>query len=186
MPDDKFKTDKRARSQVADVEENEIDYLSKKAGVPRDKAREVLKRLRRRSRNPQEPIVESIKPSQRDECAELESKIRLRAYQLWEEAGRPHGRELEHWLSAESEVAGRPATLWQPNDPRETLPAIGNTVRDENELARNGRNEEPNAPKSGGAAEPGPNMSESPSTSCLQRKVNTPTDLPLVRPVSDG
>jgi hypothetical protein len=183
MPDNKSKTDKRARGQVADVEENEIDYLARKAGVPRGEAREVLKRLRKQPRKAQEPINESINPMQRDEYAELESKIRIRAYQLWEEAGRPHGRELEHWFAAEREVAGGWATLWRPDDPRETLPAIGSTVRDKSELARN---EEPNAPKTGDAAELGRNMSESRSASCLQRKVNTPPGLPLMRPLSDG
>lgn len=176
MPDDKSKTDKRARGQVTDVEENEIDYLVRKAGVPRDEAREVLKRLRKQPRNAQKPIHESINPMQPDEYAELESKIRIRAYQLWEEAGRPHGRELEHWFAAEREVAGRPATLWRPDDPRQTLAPIGSTVRDQKELARN---EEPNAPL-------GSNMSESRSASCLQRKVNTPPGLPLMRPLSDG
>jgi hypothetical protein len=187
MPHDKSKADKPAGNQVADVEENEIDYLARKAGVPRDKAREVLKRLRKQSRDAQGPVIESINPMQRDEYAELESKIRIRAYQLWEEAGRPHGRELEHWFAAESEVAGRPATtLWRSNDPRETLPAIGSTVRDKNELARNGRNEEPKTPKTSEAADLSPNISESPSASCLQRKVNTPPGLPLSRPVSDS
>jgi len=31
--------------------------------------------------------------------------IEERAYQLWERAGRPEGRALEHWLQAESEMA---------------------------------------------------------------------------------
>jgi Protein of unknown function (DUF2934) len=30
--------------------------------------------------------------------------VRVRAYLLWEEAGRPHGRDLELWLQAEQEV----------------------------------------------------------------------------------
>jgi hypothetical protein len=184
MSDDKSKTDNRARSQVADVEENEIDYLARKAGVPRDEARGVLKRLRKQSRNAQGPIIESTNPMQRDEYADLESKIRIRAYQLWEEAGRPHGRELEHWFAAESEVAGRPATtLRRPNDPPETLPATGRT--DQKELARNGRNEEPKGTTTSDATELGPNTSES-SASCLQRKVNTPPGLPLMRPLSDS
>ena len=31
--------------------------------------------------------------------------IRERAYALWEEDGRPDGKELEHWLRAQTEVA---------------------------------------------------------------------------------
>jgi hypothetical protein len=30
--------------------------------------------------------------------------IALRAYHLWERAGRPSGRDLEHWLQAEAEL----------------------------------------------------------------------------------
>jgi hypothetical protein len=33
-----------------------------------------------------------------------EESIASRAYSLWEQAGRPHGRDLEYWLLAESQV----------------------------------------------------------------------------------
>jgi hypothetical protein len=36
------------------------------------------------------------------------SQIAARAYQLWEQAGRPAGRDLEFWLQAERET-GAPA-----------------------------------------------------------------------------
>lgn len=32
--------------------------------------------------------------------------IQERAYQIWEEEGRPEGREQEHWLRAEAEISG--------------------------------------------------------------------------------
>jgi hypothetical protein len=32
-------------------------------------------------------------------------EIAKRAYELWEKAGKPVGRETEHWLQAENEVA---------------------------------------------------------------------------------
>ncbi len=32
-------------------------------------------------------------------------RIRLRAYLIWEQAGRPEGRDVEHWQQAEREVA---------------------------------------------------------------------------------
>jgi len=35
-----------------------------------------------------------------------EERIRQRAHQLWEEAGRPDGREAEHWERASREVDG--------------------------------------------------------------------------------
>jgi hypothetical protein len=35
-----------------------------------------------------------------------EERIRARAYQIWEEEGRPHGRHHEHWLKAAAEHGG--------------------------------------------------------------------------------
>jgi hypothetical protein len=32
-------------------------------------------------------------------------RIAERAYRIWEEAGRPEGHDMEHWLSAEAELA---------------------------------------------------------------------------------
>lgn len=37
-------------------------------------------------------------------AASLVEETRRRAYELWENAGRPEGRELEFWLQAEREV----------------------------------------------------------------------------------
>lgn len=34
-----------------------------------------------------------------------EHKVRERAYAIWESEGCPEGREVEHWLRAEAEVA---------------------------------------------------------------------------------
>ena len=31
-------------------------------------------------------------------------RISIRAHAIWEEQGRPQGRELEHWLQAESQL----------------------------------------------------------------------------------
>ena len=36
----------------------------------------------------------------------LEEKIRQRAYELWEQEGRPDCRHREHWLQAEAEIDG--------------------------------------------------------------------------------
>jgi hypothetical protein len=33
------------------------------------------------------------------------ARIRERAYTIWEARGRPHGRDLEHWLLAEMELS---------------------------------------------------------------------------------
>lgn len=32
--------------------------------------------------------------------------LRARAYALWEEEGRPHGRDADHWAAAEAELFG--------------------------------------------------------------------------------
>ena len=34
----------------------------------------------------------------------LEVETRQRAYELWEQEGRPDGRDREHWLQAEAEI----------------------------------------------------------------------------------
>ncbi|WP_407187782.1 DUF2934 domain-containing protein [Bradyrhizobium centrosematis] len=33
-------------------------------------------------------------------------QVRARAYELWEQAGRPAGRELDFWLEAERQIEG--------------------------------------------------------------------------------
>ena len=33
-------------------------------------------------------------------------EIAVRAYQVWEAAGRPDGRAVEHWLEAEAQLRG--------------------------------------------------------------------------------
>ena len=44
-----------------------------------------------------------------------EAQIRRRAYEIWEQEGRPHGAELSHWIKAFEEIesgaakAGKPA-----------------------------------------------------------------------------
>ena len=34
-----------------------------------------------------------------------EAKVRARAYERWEQAGRPDGQDLQNWLDAERELA---------------------------------------------------------------------------------
>ena len=187
MRHDKSETENRVRSQVADVEETEIDYVVRTAGVPREQARQALKRLRKQSPNAQEPMTDSLSPMRkRDEDDDLETKIRTRAYQMWEDAGRPHGRDLEHWFAAESEVAGRPAATMSRQGSRETLPNIGSAARDQNELPRNNRYKEPEAAETNHDAEFDPSTYDSSSARKLQRSVNTPPGLPLSRPLSDS
>ena len=45
------------------------------------------------------------------DIAQQDLWIRERAYWLWEEEGRPDGRELDHWYRASSEIAGRAVAI---------------------------------------------------------------------------
>lgn len=36
-----------------------------------------------------------------------DDRVRERAHRLWENEGRPEGRDLHHWLKAEEETGGR-------------------------------------------------------------------------------
>jgi Protein of unknown function (DUF2934) len=51
------------------------------------------------------------------DIAQQELWIRERAYWLWEEEGRPTGRELDHWDRASREIAGRAITITVPPEP---------------------------------------------------------------------
>ena len=35
-----------------------------------------------------------------------EQAVRERAYAIWEQEGRPDGKDLDHWLRAEAEILG--------------------------------------------------------------------------------
>ena len=41
--------------------------------------------------------------------AELGARIEERAYAMWENDGRPDGREIEYWIKAEQEIVNQPA-----------------------------------------------------------------------------
>ncbi len=47
----------------------------------------------------------------------IERRIRERAHEIWEEEGRPHGRDQEHWQRAEAEVMGEVAVATDPRAP---------------------------------------------------------------------
>lgn len=52
------------------------------------------------------PVVTAVQPAQASPSyeSEIEAMIRLRAYQKWEEAGKPVGRDTQFWLQAEEEL----------------------------------------------------------------------------------
>jgi Protein of unknown function (DUF2934) len=44
---------------------------------------------------------------QRLEARRIKQEITVRAQEIWEQNGRPSGRDLEFWLQAESEISER-------------------------------------------------------------------------------
>lgn len=46
--------------------------------------------------------VQKVSPN-----TDLQQAIRFRAYSIYEQRGREHGHDLDDWLIAESEVAGK-------------------------------------------------------------------------------
>lgn len=44
----------------------------------------------------------------------LPESVRVRAYQIWEAEGRPHGRDQAHWYQAESELSATPRVTAEP------------------------------------------------------------------------
>lgn len=48
------------------------------------------------------------------EQSEIE-RIQIRAYEIWEAAGRPAGQEAEHWQQAQAELAAKDAYGLDPD-----------------------------------------------------------------------
>jgi hypothetical protein len=49
--------------------------------------------------------------------ANLERRIRERAFQIWIEEGQPSGRDKDHWLIAEAELVSGTSPPLQPEQP---------------------------------------------------------------------
>lgn len=87
------------------------------AGADREERHQVT-----RERIPADPVQPTETASPRRErpagdrpdaqgAAGREERIRSRAYQLWEEGGRPEGRALEHWERAAQDLDREDAAL---------------------------------------------------------------------------
>ncbi len=50
-------------------------------------------------------------------------EIQRRAYEIWEREGRPSGRDFDHWLAAEAELAAERAQAPPAGAPAEAEPA---------------------------------------------------------------
>jgi hypothetical protein len=53
----------------------------------------------RKAKNPPSPKDSSVTPA-----APTREEIAACAYSIWEQEGRPEGREVEHWLAAEIQL----------------------------------------------------------------------------------
>jgi len=53
--------------------------------------------------------IEDLKQKllQRRAARRIKQEITVRAHEIWEQNGRPSGRDLEFWLQAESEISER-------------------------------------------------------------------------------
>ncbi|MCD2185401.1 DUF2934 domain-containing protein [Rhizobium sp. GN54] len=64
------------------------------------------------TKNMQDPLSKPLDPAfdpetrGPDDVADLTERIRLRAFEIWEQDGMPEGRHEEHWLRAEREIRG--------------------------------------------------------------------------------
>ena len=83
---------------------------------PRELERKIEVATRIASRVTDQTFVERLwawiddlkqKRRQRLEAGRTRQAISARAWELWDRSGRPSGRDLEFWLQAESEIAGR-------------------------------------------------------------------------------
>jgi DUF2934 family protein len=72
--------------------EHQIELASRAASYIKDET--TAERLLRLAENLKDKLSLSLR----------RRKIRTRAYQLWEQAGRPSGRDWEFWLEAERQI----------------------------------------------------------------------------------
>lgn len=83
---------------------------------PQDLERKIEQATRIASRVTDQTTVERLRAFAEDlrrklrelvEIRRTKQEIRTRARELWEQNGRPAGRDLEFWLQAESEISER-------------------------------------------------------------------------------
>jgi len=105
--------------------------------------------------------IDAINPMPKDDRKERDERIRRRAFEIWEAAGRPEGQQAEHWLAAEREDASQDnsePSLGSPVQPGMTIP----DVRSPSHAGVRGADGDEAAPKTSGAPQPAPDTSESP------------------------
>jgi hypothetical protein len=115
-----------------------------------------------------DPIVDALNPIPKSEDSDREDRIRRRAYELWDAAGQPGGREHEHWFTAESEETSRDnhePSMGTPMVPSKDAPVIRSDAAaskaDQGDPTLSGDNDASAAPKTAGAPVPATDTSKS-------------------------
>ncbi len=75
-----------------------------------DKSQRQASRLEKKEEmRPESPSAEAAwsQPARSEPSAELEERIRQRAYEIYVASGSEGGRDLDHWLQAEAEILGK-------------------------------------------------------------------------------
>ena len=72
--------------------EHQIELATRAAAYIRDET--IVQRLRNFAEELRQRLVQTVR----------RPKVRTRAYELWERAGRPPDRDLEFWLEAERQI----------------------------------------------------------------------------------
>jgi hypothetical protein len=75
--------------------EHQLELATRVAGIIKDES--TVQRLRNFADQLRQKLHRMMRRPQ----------VRARAYELWEEAGRPSGRDVEFWLEAERQVSER-------------------------------------------------------------------------------
>lgn len=79
----------------------------------------------------------------------MRDRVEQRAYEIWEEEGRPEGRAEAHWTRAEAEVSGQAAS-----EGGDTLPVSGPIGGEAAKLAASALGGPEETPKPKAAARP--------------------------------
>ena len=85
--------------------------------------------------------------------ANLERRIRERAFQIWIEEGQPLGRDQEHWLTAEAELVPGSSPPLQPDQPNGEIAQAQEQAQEQAPRSQQGRTNE-QAPSIAGGTNP--------------------------------
>ena len=89
------------------VKDADLHELRRKIAQTRRLASAVTDpKTQRRLADLQDELTETLRRFPRRSGGIPESRIRARAHELWEQNGRPQGRDEQFWLQAERELIG--------------------------------------------------------------------------------